>query len=198
MGERGVGAFRSSLRSSLQVGHPPLLRNVNPPIRRIDVIRSRGSFQLLSFTKLGERGVEPPPLSGQAPKACASASSATRPNLLEVLHNRQDAPACFSTRPSPTARGKKFRGAPQDEPVAQALPHLGIFDCRFWIVDWKTVVQSKIDDRQSTISSALLIESSSSFDLLRTFKETALGFSIVDFGFSIGRRPFNQKSTIVN
>ena len=46
---------------------------------------------------MGERGVEPPPLSGQAPKACASASSATRP--------QRDASACPRPR----------RSAPQSE-----------------------------------------------------------------------------------
>ncbi len=51
-------------------------------------------------------------------------------------------------------------GTDNFSPPKESRNCLGIFDCRFWIFDWKPPVQSKIDNRQSTISPALLNRSS--------------------------------------
>ena len=64
------------------------------------------------LAKLGERGFEPLPLSGQPPKGCASTSSATRPHSAMGV-----ARLPFRHPPKPMGAGRVCRSATRPNPA---------------------------------------------------------------------------------
>src|SRR5262245_9769911 len=77
---KAKGRRVTGVRETLGYRLHPLLLCVSRGI----LLEKRQAEEALSQIVMGEEGLEPSPLSGQAPKTCASARSATRPASFRV------------------------------------------------------------------------------------------------------------------